>query len=192
MLNDPTRGPLVVEQYKNEARFLRAWFYYNILRQYGPCVLLGDEVLPGDLDRDDVKMNLPRSSYDECVDYIVSELDDIIDNKRLPLHFTSQADKDYGRATLAMCMGLKSRVLLLAASPQFNGNPAYANVVNKDGKHLFATSYDAEKWKRAAQAAKDVIDLGIFDLYKVYHKDGTIDPYLSCRNVFLETGTAKS
>ena len=186
MLNDPTRGPLVVEQYKNEARFLRAWFYYNILRQYGPCVLLGDEVLPGDLDRDDVKMNLPRSSYDECVDYIVSELDDIIDNKRLPLHFTAQADKDYGRATLAMCMGLKSRVLLLAASPQFNGNPAYANVVNKDGKHLFATSYDAEKWKRAAQAAKDVIDLGIFDLYKVYHKDGTIDPYLSCRNVFLE------
>ena len=136
MLNDPTRGPLVVEQYKNEARFLRAWFYYNLLRQYGPCVLLGDEVLPGDLDRDDVKMNLPRSSYDECVDYIVGELDDIIDNERLPLHFTSQADKDYGRATLAMCMGLKSRVLLLAASPQFNGNPAYANVVNTDGKRF--------------------------------------------------------
>ena len=108
-----------------------------LLRQYGPCVLLGDEVLPGDLDRDDVKMNLPRSSYDECVDYIVGELDDMIDNNRLPLHFTVQADKDYGRATLAMCMGLKSRVLLLAASDQFNGNPAYANVVNTDGKHLF-------------------------------------------------------
>ena len=28
MLDDPTRGPIVVEQYKNEARFLRAWFYY--------------------------------------------------------------------------------------------------------------------------------------------------------------------
>ena len=67
MLDDPTRGPIIVEQYKNEARFLRAWFYYCLLRQYGPCVLLGDEVLPGDLDRDDVKMNLPRSSYDECV-----------------------------------------------------------------------------------------------------------------------------
>ena len=88
MLDDPTRGPIVVEQYKNEARFLRAWFYYCLLRQYGPCVLLGDEVLPGDLDRDDVKMNLPRSSYDECVDYIVGELDDMIDNNRLPLHFT--------------------------------------------------------------------------------------------------------
>lgn len=41
MLDDPTRGPIVVEQYKNEARFLRAWFYYCLLRQYGPCVLLG-------------------------------------------------------------------------------------------------------------------------------------------------------
>lgn len=86
-------------------------------------MLLGDEVLPGDLDRDDVKMNLPRSSYDGAwTRSIVGELDDIIDNERLPLHFTSQADKDYGRVTLAMCMGLKSRVLLLAASPQFNGN----------------------------------------------------------------------
>lgn len=186
MLNDPTRGPLVVEQYKNEARFLRAWFYYGLLRQYGPCVLLGDEVLPGDLDRNDVRMNLPRNSYDECVKYIVDEMDDIIDNQRLPLHFTSQGDKDYGRATLAMCMGLKSRVLLLAASPQFNGNPAYANVVNPDGKHLFATAPDREKWNEAAKAAKAIIDLGIFNLHKVYHKDGTLDPYLSCRNVFLD------
>ena len=85
-----------------------------------------------------------------------------------------------------MCMGLKSRVLLLAASDQFNGNPAYANVVNTDGKHLFSTRKDPEKWNKAAQAAKDVIDLGIFDLYKEYHTDGTLDPYLSCRNVFLE------
>ena len=75
---------------------------------------------------------------------------------------------------------------LLAASDQFNGNPAYANVVNTDGKHLFSTRKDPEKWNKAAQAAKDVIDLGIFDLYKEYHTDGTLDPYLSCRNVFLE------
>ena len=137
MLDDPTRGPIVVEQYKNEARFLRAWFYYCLLRQYGPCVLLGDEVLPGDLDRDDVKMNLPRSSYDECVDYIVGELDDMIDNNRLPLHFTVQADKDYGRATLAMCMGLKSRVLLLAASDQSSGN----------ADTIIVASYDTEAQK---------------------------------------------
>ena len=169
--------------WSGEAHFLIAHLHQILLEYYGPIVLAREEI---DLNAPASSVNVPRSTYDECVDYIVGELDDIIDNKRLPLHFTSQADKDYGRATLAMCMGLKSRVLLLAASPQFNGNPAYAGVVNKDGKHLFATAKDPEKWKRAADAAKAIIDLGIFDLYKEYHSDGTLDPYMSCRNVFLE------
>ena len=160
-------------EFRARARFLRAYAYYWILQNQGPMILVGDQVLNTNETPDYYQAE--RSTYDECVDYIVGELDDIIDNKRLPLHFTSQADKDYGRATLAMCMGLKSRVLLLAASPQFNGNPAYAGVVNKDGKHLFATAKDPEKWKRAADAAKAIIDLGIFDLYKEYHSDGTLD-----------------
>ena len=169
--------------WSGEAHFLIAHLHQILLEYYGPIVLAREEI---DLNAPASSVNVPRSTYDECVDYIVGELDDIIDNERLPLHFTSQADKDYGRATLAMCMGLKSRVLLLAASPQFNGNPAYANVVNNDGKHLFATERDPEKWKRAADAAKAIIDLNIFDLYKEYHTDGTLDPYMSCRNVFLE------
>ena len=171
-------------EFRARCRFLRAYAYYRILQNQGPMILVGDQVYDTNATPDYYQRE--RSTYDECVDYIVGELDDMIDNNRLPLHFTVQADKDYGRATLAMCMGLKSRVLLLAASDQFNGNPAYANVVNTDGKHLFSTRKDPEKWNKAAQAAKDVIDLGIFDLYKEYHTDGTLDPYLSCRNVFLE------
>ena len=187
MLDDPTRGPLVVEQYKNEARFLRAWFYYNLLRQYGPCVLLGDEVLPGDLDRDDVQ-DEPAPQLLRRVRGLHRRANWTTSSTTSGCRCTSprRPTRTTGRATLAMCMGLKSRVLLLAASPQFNGNPAYAGVVNKDGKHLFATAKDPEKWKRAADAAKAIIDLGIFDLYKEYHSDGTLDPYMSCRNVFLE------
>lgn len=172
-------------QYKAEARFLRAWFYYNLLRQYGPFVIIGDDVIAGDLDNDDVQMTLPRSSYDKCVEYILDELK--IAANDLPLHFTEQPEIDYGRATKAMCMATKSRVLLLAASPQFNGNLAYKDVINKDGTQLFSQNYDEQKWKDAAKAAKDIIDLGIFDLYKVKHKNGDLDPYLSCRNVFLDS-----
>jgi len=187
MLEDVTKGPKVVDQYRNEARFLRAWFYYCLLRQYGPFVIIGDDIIPGDLERSDVKMNLPRSSYDECVQYIIDELDILIAQENLPMHFTVQNERDYGRATKAMCYALKSRLLLLAASPQFNGNKAYANFVDKEGNHLFSTSEDKTKWEKAAKASKDVIDLGIFDLYKVYRSDGTLDPYMSCRDVFLET-----
>src|SRR5690606_11813379 len=50
---------------------------------------------------------------------------------------------------------------------------------------LVNTQYDQSKWKRAADAAKDVIDLGLFDLYKEYDGNGQIDPFLSYQNVLL-------
>ena len=177
-------GEDLIKQYIAEARFLRAFFYYNLLRQYGPVVIIGDEVIPGDLPPTSAEMTLPRSSYEECVDYIVSELD--LAAQDLPLHFTEQADNDYGRATQLMCMAIKSRTLLLAASPQFNGNDNYVDFKNKDGKQLVNITYDVKKWKRAADAALDIIKTGQCDLFKVYDKEGKIDPYLSCRNVFLE------
>lgn len=176
----------LIGQYRNEARFLRAWFYYCLLRQYGPIVILGDDVIPGDLEGSDVRLNLPRTPYDQCVQYIVDELDAITASENMEIHFTTQRENDYGRATKAMCMTLKSRLLLLAASPQFNGNSAYANVKNHDGTPLFNSTFDPKKWEKAAKAAKDVIDLGVFDLYKVYNKNGALDPYMSCRNVFLD------
>ena len=83
-------------------------------------------------------------------------------------------------------MAIKSRTLLLAASPQFNGNPAYVSVRNNDGTPLFS-EYDKERWKLAADAAKEIIDLNVFDLYKVYNAKGELDPYMSCRDVFLDS-----
>jgi hypothetical protein len=75
-------------------------------------------------------MRKPRASYDECVDYIIDELDLAIE--MLPLHWTDQPKNDYGRATGLSAKALKSRVLLYAASPQFNGNPDYLIVKNND------------------------------------------------------------
>ncbi|MBR1705740.1 MAG: RagB/SusD family nutrient uptake outer membrane protein [Bacteroidales bacterium] len=174
-----------IEQYYNEARFLRAYFAFLILRQYGPIVLPEETAIPADAESSDPLMQKPRSPYNACVDWIVDELDEA--GKGLPLHFTDQLSSDYGRATRAACMAVKARLLLYAASPQFNGNPAYRDVQNPDGTSLFAASYDAAKWKRAADAAKDLIDLGIFDLYRVYYEGTTtLDPFSSVKDVFLE------
>jgi hypothetical protein len=177
-------GAALIKQYTAEARFLRAFFYFNLLRQYGPCVLLGDKLIPTDLTKDNDLMQLPRNSYEECVNYINSELD--IAAADLPLYPKQQNVRDYGRATKAMCMAVKSRMLLYAASPQFNGNTDYASLKNKDGKQLISQRYDKEKWKAAADAAKAIIDLNVFSLYKVYDGAGAIDPFLSCRDVLLE------
>lgn len=181
-------GAALIKQYTAEARFLRAFFYFNLLRQYGPCVLLGDKLIPTDLPKDNEMMQLPRSSYDECVSYISAELDAAAAD--LPLYPKQQNIRDYGRATKAMCMAVKSRMLLYAASPQFNGNTDYATLKNPDGKQLISQQYNKEKWKSALDAAKAVIDLDVFSLYKVYN-GAAIDPFQSCRDVMLEPWNAE-
>src|SRR5687767_581606 len=56
----------------NEARALRAYFYYELIKRYGGVPLVGDKVFdPGDPEL----LNLKRNSFEECVNYIVSELD---------------------------------------------------------------------------------------------------------------------
>src|SRR5690606_20196950 len=132
---------------KAEARFVRAFLYFSLLRTWGPITILNDELIPGDIQVGDPLLELPRNSYDECVEYIVNELD--LAAQDLPLHFTSQSDSDYGRTTKIARMALKSRILLYAASPLFNGNTDYSNFKNLDGKQLISTNVDPLKWEKA-------------------------------------------
>ena len=178
-------GKELVKQYTGEARFLRAYAYFLLLQQYGPVMLVGEDVIPPDVSANDPRMNLPRSSFDECVDYIVSELDKAA--TELPQHFTAQADLDYGRATKTACMAVKARLLLYAASPLYNGNRDYADFKNKDGKQLINQTADVTKWRKAADASKALITEGVFSLYKKYDATGKPDPLVSCRDLWLDT-----
>lgn len=176
-------GQDLIRQYSAEARFCRAFFYFCLLEQYGPVVILSESPIAPDAQPDDPDLHLSRSPYDSCVNFIVDQLD--LAAKDLPVNFTAQSKLDYGRATKAVCMAVKSRLLLHAASPLFNGNTDYASFKNLDGTSLINQQYKAQKWKSAADAAKSVIDLGIFSLYKESDKLGNFSPFLSCRDVFL-------
>ncbi len=174
-------GEALIRKYSAEARALRAEFYACLLKQYGPVILLPEEqVIAPDAPMEE--FSFPRNSYDECVDFIVSEFDKAAQD--LPLWYEDPLD--YGRMNKAVCMALKARVLLYAASPLWNGNTDYANFRNKDGKALVNQTYDATKWKRAADAAKAVMDLNLFNLYKRNNDKGEFDPYLSHQYVLLE------
>lgn len=116
--------------WKAENRFLRAMFYFELIKRYGGVPLLGDRVLT---INDDLK--LPRNTYEECVNYIVSECDAIKDDLRPdPI-----ANGDYGRVTKMVALTLKAKTLLYAASPL--NNP----------------SNDVAKWRKAKNALADVI-----------------------------------
>lgn len=137
--------------YRSEARFLRALMYFELLKRYGGVPLLGDTILQ---EGDNVQF--PRNSFADCVNYIVSECDDIKDSLRT----APQIDgNNYGRVTQGAAMALKARVLLYAASPLFNGGN-----VDPSNPLTGYTNYDVNRWKLAADAANDVIKLGVYSL----------------------------
>jgi hypothetical protein len=174
-------GKQLIDQYKAEARFLRAYFYFLLMRQYGPVILAGDKEVPADAPA--TEMQIPRSLYDSCVDYVVKELDAA--TAVLPLVPSSngqQSDIEYGRATKGIAMAVKARLLLYAASPLYNGNTDFANFKNQNGQPFINQTYDVQKWKKAADAAKAVIDLGLYSLYT----DPSGDPIKSYQGVFLQ------
>ncbi|MDQ0965657.1 hypothetical protein QFZ20_001060 [Flavobacterium sp. W4I14] len=155
-----------------EARFLRAWYYFALVRLYGGVQLMGDEV-NDDLPNYEYK----RDSYKKCIDYIATELDEAA--KNLPTSLTLEA-ADYGRATSGACKALKARVLVTAASPLYNGNPIATDAII--GPLVsYSTTLDQNLWQKAADACKAVLDLPEYALVE----DNTIKPGLGFQNMFI-------
>ena len=174
------------EQYKCEARFLRGYLYWKLLQQYGPFVLLESaESLDGDWK------NFTRTPYGTCVEYICRMMDLAADG--LPWAWEGDNAKWLGKPTKFTCMAIKAEVLLMAASPQWNGNHEYADFTNRDGTPLVDATYRPEKWEAAADAALAVIraaeenpEYGV----KLYRNDeqgngDVFNPYISVRDVHL-------
>ena len=131
-----------------EARVLRAYYYWELVKRFGGVPLIGDSVktLTDNMD-------MPRNTFAECISYIVSECDRAKDS----LRSDPVDDNNLGRWSKAGAMALKARVLLYAASPLYNGGG--------NGNELVAYSgYDANRWKLAADAAREVLDLNAYTL----------------------------
>jgi hypothetical protein len=143
---------------KAQARFLRAYYYWLLLRKYGPVPLVPVHGLDYILSYDD--LSLPRNTYDECVDFITKEL--ALAAQDLPL---SRDNRNVVRCTKGAALAARAKVYLYAASPLFNGNAEMAELTDDKGKQLISQQYSEEKWARAAAAAKEVIELGTYKLY---------------------------
>ena len=123
------------DRYLGEALFLRGYYYFLLLRQYGPVVLIKQQ-----MSNDTDFGNMPRSPFDECAAYVCELMDRA--ERLLPDSYASEAD-NLGRATAAAALSVKAMMLMLQASPQWNGNPDYADFVNHDGTHLASSTADS-------------------------------------------------
>jgi len=173
-IDNASLSPELITRWKGEATFLRAFFHFNLLRTYGPIILLNQSI-PTSADFRSYR----RNTLEECVDFIVNEC-----NNAASLMEMNVVDGRYGTATKAAALALKARTLLYMASPLYNGNPAYANFTDNEGVRLFPQEYRAERWQAAAQAAKECIDQLEASGYRLY-KSGDNDPVKNYQELFL-------
>ena len=129
--------------YKHEVRFLRAYFYFELIRRYNNVPLIDKVLTPEEANF------VKPSSFETVAAFILSECDDL--KKKLPVNFSDGfMDKETGRITRGAAMALASRLKLYLASPLYSAD-------------------SQEKWKDAASAAYELIgqstELG-YDLVK--------------------------
>jgi starch-binding outer membrane protein, SusD/RagB family len=121
-----------------ELKFIRAFRYHDLIRNYGGVILMGDNIYNLTDNLQDESL-FKRASLKESIDYVAAQLDEAA--ALLPLN--NDAAWLLGRATKGAALALKSRMLLYAASP------------------LYATG----TWQAAATAAQAVIGLNKYSLF---------------------------
>lgn len=173
-----------VSYMKAECRFLQAYYYMLFVNCYGVCPFQPDYIAPTDGSTEELLVG--PTPYDDIIEWCDSEM--LAVSEILPATYSSATK--YGRITSIMCLAARARMLLFAASPLVNGNPDYANFVDRNGVHLFNSTYDDTKWTKALDAHKLLIDKAHeagHELYKMYNEDGSIDAFASTAWVHART-----
>lgn len=140
-----------LETWTAEIKALKAFYYFELVKRYGPIVLVPQNI---DVYAPMEEQRQPRSPLDSCFKAINQLLDEAIP------YLQVFAEKDATRRMFFSkegAMGLKCRVLLYAASPLFNGGMGvYKDLKNKNGELLFPVE-DKEKWRVAAEYLDETI-----------------------------------
>ncbi|MCO4294736.1 RagB/SusD family nutrient uptake outer membrane protein [Solitalea sp. MAHUQ-68] len=186
-ITSAANGDGIIRQYKAEARFLRAYNYWLMMKEQGPV-----PIAPLQSAKPDNNYQIPRSSWDECVNFVLSEI--ALAKQDLPLLNYSYGSNTIdptktGRINKLIALAVESQIKLYHASPLYNGNTELADFKNLDGKQLFNQTYDASRWAQAAEAAKAAIDAAEAAGKSLYQKADS-DPFraafLSCRDLYWD------
>lgn len=134
---------LTIERMKGEARFLRAYFYFELVRRYG-----GVPIINKTLTTEESRL-LERQSADSCFRFIFNDCDSAI--VRLPDAYSGSTPgfdegRDIGRATSWSAKALKARAQIYYVSPLFN------------------PENEKSRWQEAYLTAEDIIKNGPFGL----------------------------
>lgn len=176
-------------QWIAEAKFLKAYYHFHLMRKWGPIPLIKENL---SINADVEEVRVYREPIDDCFDYVIQLLNEAIPD--LPLRVQSR--DELGRITRPIAASIKAKIMVYAASPLFNNNRDQSNLIDNQGRSLFRTDKSPQevkaRWDSAVVACKEAIDIcseASIDLYK--HRSSvslndTILTQLDLRNAFTE------
>ncbi|REL33055.1 RagB/SusD family nutrient uptake outer membrane protein [Rhodohalobacter sp. SW132] len=165
----------LAEQLIGEVHFLRAYKYVDLLRLFGGVPIV-DEVFGLDSD-----MELPRDSYDDVLNFILSDLDEAA--SRLDWQPRQQ-----GRASRGAAEALRLRVLTHAASDQFHNTGEWAGGYSNPELIGFTDAGRQQQlWEQARDVAQEIINEGPYSLY-----DQNPDPTQNFQDIWLQGGGSEA
>ncbi len=144
--------------YEGEARFLRAWTYFNMARGLGGVPIVGDEVFEYQGGMDITALQYPRATEAATYDYIISECEEIA--AMLPV--TRNANS--ARANKWVAQMLKARAAIYAASLANYNNKMPSPIRTAGGEVGIPADRANGYYEQALAAARDVIDNSPYDL----------------------------
>ena len=157
-----------------EVHYLRANFYYWLMSFWGGVPIIKNSYSLTD------DFSVARNSLEETVNFIVSECDAAANI--LPV------SGDKARATKGAALALKSRVLLYAASDLFNSNASWTSSYANPELVSYVGGDRTARWRAAKEAAKAVMDLGVYSLYGGTNPGSPEQATENYINLFLNNG----
>ena len=148
--------------FRAEAHIAKAYYYAELIKRYGGVPIVTQTL------QNSSKISIPKSTYEQVVDYVVKEIDDNKANLQVNWKTSSFGGND-GRFTLGVALAIKARMLLYAASPLHN------------------PTNDVAKWQKAAAASYDLmsapgLNLSLNQYYGSYFRGTT--PLTSPETIF--------
>lgn len=163
-----------IDKLKGEVHFLRAYFYSWLMSFWGGVPLIDKAYSPTD------DLLIARSSLEKTVDFIVADCDSAA--SLLPV------TGDKARATKGAALALKSRVLLYAASDLFNSDASWSSGYAHPELVSYVGGDRTARWQAAKDAAKAVMDLGVYSLYGGTNPGSPEQATANYSNMFLNNG----
>ncbi len=148
----------------DEVKVLKTFYHFWLMQMYGPIPIIDQNIPVGASPQE---TNVRRESIDDVVSYLVQILDEVIEAENLP-GLINYIYTDMGRITMPIAKALKAKILVLSASPIFNGNTDLSELTDNLGNKLVSQVYDPQKWVYARDALFEAIESAHLNGHQLY------------------------